>query len=255
MRWLAVTTTLATALVASVACGGKARSDRLGPTPSSAAGTASTTFGSGGLGNGTTGATGSAGTDFTAAGADLGAAGGNVGGSPAGGSGNAGAGQAGQQGCVESNGTCSCPWLAPTCEAGKNLYVGQTCPPTLDDARLVANWPLGGPSTLGYLPRTGQYGECDDGSRSFTFRQCGEFEEFAFDAHGRIIAWSENLQSCVSGVCGTAVPSRGSCAYCDTSADPPGEGKSCFPRGPFDGPAILCMVDAEGHWLMPALCN
>jgi hypothetical protein len=161
---------------------------------------------------------------------------------------------AGEPGCIETMGTCTCAWLTATCDEGKNLYVGQSCPPTLDEARLVANWPLGGPPLPGNLRRWGDYEECSDGTRSFTFGQCG-LGEFAFDPHGQLIRWTENLQSCVSNGCDAASSFSSSCMVCEMRPDPPGPGLSCFSREPNDGPTTPCLVDEGGHWLMPPFCN
>lgn len=166
-----------------------------------------------------------------------------MGGVDAGTTGDAGSGnrdgQAGEQGCVQDNGTCNCDWLAPTCEGGKNLYTGQQCPPTFDEIRRVANWPLGGAPVSGMPKLTGEYEECEDGSRSFAFWQCKEFHGFAFDVDGQLLDWTLS----------------GSCMLCEMRSDPPGEGMSCFPRGMSNGPVPSCMVDANGYWLMPPSCD
>jgi hypothetical protein len=170
-------------------------------------------------------------------------------------------GQAGDQGCLVNNGMCSCDWATPACDDGKGLYVGPACPPTFDEMRAVANWPLGGPPMVGATRRHGMYLECDNGWREFTYFQCNELKGFIFDAHGELVTWVDDTQFCVSNVCstpgdsGTPSASNPSCITCTMTSDPGGEGSSCITQAPNNGPTPSCMVDAAGHWLMPKLCD
>lgn len=172
------------------------------------------------------------------------------------GSGNsAGEGQAGEPSCLESTGNCSCAWLAPSCDDGKGLYSGQTCPPTFDEARLVANWPLGGPPMSGTARRSGEYEECDDGTRSFMFHECGDFEEFGFDAQGNLSVWGEAFQICLGRVCGSSTTSSALCRICEMWSDASAAGTGCVTQKMNNGPTPACTVDAAGHWVMPPLCD
>jgi len=291
--WWARVAILATSVVAAGACGGESGGERSVPrTPaSSAAGMASASLGSGGTGTGTS--AGSGGTersvtsaagggtnerDRANAGAVSGAGGtgeplggnggagraiagagaigmGDASGGTAGNGGSANGSDEGQGGEQASNGTCSCAWRTPPCNDGRLIYAGAACPPIFDEARRVANWPLGGPLMEGVPFLHGYYEECDDGSRAFIYSQCDAMEQFAFDASGELVDWNESAQACISGAAGAPSTSSRSCSTCDMRAEPGGEGTSCFPRGLSNGPTPACMVDADGNWLMPGLCD
>lgn len=113
-------------------------------TNAGGAGTSGIASGNGGTGEASAGGPLSgAGQASTGIGAtDTGGYGGTTG--DAGSGNSASDGQAGEQGCIQRNGSCSCDWLAPTCEQGKDPYTGQQCPPTFAEISRVANWPLGG---------------------------------------------------------------------------------------------------------------
>src|SRR6187399_3235407 len=130
-------------------------------------------------GTGATTAAGSGGQGGGAAGSGLGESGGG-----------AGEGQGGESACGDSTRQCECDWLAPSCSAGENLYAGQSCPPTFDEATRVANWPLGGPPMIGTTRKTGEFEQCDDGTQSFQIWLCDSYDNFTFDPEGRLSSWS-----------------------------------------------------------------
>jgi len=222
---------------------------------------------SGGVGgtSGTGGTSGISGMGLSGAGASSGVGGSSgAGGASGSGTSDAGAGNSAGEGpgdapvCGEDYGTCECDWQTATCSIGSNFYVGRQCPPTLDDALLVANWPLGGPPMPGSPKGSGEYEECDDGTREFSFTLCGNFHELVFNSRGQLSIWMEQEQMCTRFLCPatTAAPATTPvCHICAMSPDPPAEGQSCFPTFMNNGPETQCMVDANGRWLMPKDCE
>jgi hypothetical protein len=233
----------------AVAAGGMTSSGLGGS--SSGAGNAS----SGGSANATaTGGTGDLSAGGSIAGRGTSGTGG-VGGGDGGSGDSAGEGQAGGSDSIQSTGLCTCDWWAPSCTSGENLYAGKQCPPTLEEAGRVASWPLGGPPASGATQRTAEYEECDDGTRSFMVSFCGGYDEFVFDPEGYLRGWSQTAKYCASSTRSSDPTPTASCSICTMTSDPPGEGMSCFPRGLSNGPSPSCMIDANGRWLMPPLCD
>jgi len=181
-------------------------------------------------------------------------AGGSAGGGSGESGGGAGEGQGGESGCGDSTRQCECDWLAPSCSAGENLYAGQSCPPTFDEATRVANWPLGGPPMIGTTRKTGEFEQCDDGTQSFQIWLCDSYDNFTFDPEGRLSSWSQLAKFCSTNPCASSPRPSATCRICTMVSDPPAEGTQCFSQGPNNGPSPQCMVDAHGRWLMPPLC-
>jgi len=140
-----------------------------------------------------------------------------------------------------------------------NLCLGPYCPPTLDEAMLVANWPLSASTTPYTDPRVlGWYTACPDGSRTFSYIQDHTEHTFYFDAAGQLafalIASSVGV-SCAQFEC--AAPglmiSDSMCFQCQMYSDPP-PGVTLTPQpGLYNGPEPTCAVDGSGRWFMPYL--
>jgi len=166
-------------------------------------------------------------------------------------------GQAGGQACDTSAAACACDSQAPECQPVlMTACLGQHCPPSLDDARLVANWSLGSASG----PATGRpnasYSECPNGSRSFSYRKDGTGYGFGFDASGRLLVWyTSDAGLCAHPVCSVPMPAPAisSCFSCAMFSDPQPEGTFLIPRGISNGPGYNCEIDADGRWAMPHL--
>jgi len=145
---------------------------------------------------------------------------------------------------------CTCAWSANKCSSSiANPFLGAQCPPTLEEAWLVANWniPKG---------KTGvTYEECSDGTRYFTFTGCGALSSFGFDQRGRLLAWYENSKICGGRTCDTPMPTSADCRSCPMTAAPGPAGSTCQTTKPNNGFSPSCMVDADGHWLAPPLCD
>jgi hypothetical protein len=132
--------------------------------------------------------------------------------------------------------------------------LGQHCPPSLDDARLVANWSLPSPSEPAIGRARAEYSECPNGSRSFSYQQDGTGYGFGFDASGRLLLWyTFGAGSCSDLVCGAPTPAVSRCMLCAMFSDPQPEGTFLIPRGTSNGPGYNCEIDADGRWSMPHL--
>jgi len=163
-------------------------------------------------------------------------------------------GQAGGQACATSA-ACACDSQAPECQpALMTACLGQLCPPSLDDARLVANWSLGSASGPAIGRAHGSYNECPDGSRWFAYQQASTSYGFGFDASGRLLLWyTSDGSMCGHLVCGGPVPGAASCSICAMFADPQPEGTVLIPNGTSNGPLPNCEIDANGRWVLPHL--
>jgi len=200
------------------------------------------------------------------AGGSGGAASGAMGGASAGGAGGVSVTTLLDAGVITGPGpTCDSPAAACACDSQasecqpvlKTVCVGQHCPPSLDDAMLVANWPLDSASTP--LPRVeGHYSQCESGSRGFTIsHDAGANRGFAYNANGRL-ALSYTFAgdgSCAQLVCGAfATGPSSSCSGCRMFSDPRPAGSFVPPgAGIVHGPEPNCEIDENGRWSIPGL--
>ena len=125
---------------------------------------------------------------------------------------------------------------------------------------LIANWPLdsfAGPSTQRLA---GYYTECDNGTRAFVLSDHGSLVDIQFDASGQLTNWFEHGSGCDQLACSSPNQVDPSCSGdcpmtctpdCQMTADPPPAGTVFLPTGVSNGPAPVCMVDANGRWLAP----
>jgi hypothetical protein len=165
--------------------------------------------------------------------------------------------------------TCTCDAQTPDCQLMfDSLCVGVHCPPTIDQAMLVASWPLD-PSTAPYSGRTsGLYTACTDGRRSFEYRttptptqtqtQTQTDHVFTFDTDGRlaVAATFVNNASCPQFECvSPPVPMNvgTGCFGCEMYSDPPPAMTVTGTPGQSNGFGLPCEIDANGRWFMPYL--
>ena len=184
--------------------------------------------------------------------------------------GAAGASSSGGSGGVPATSMTSeptCPDPACTCDSSAvecqdtlaNLCLGPYCPLTLDEAMLVASWPLTASTTPYTEPRVeGWYTACPDGSRTFSYTQDHTEHAFYFDAAGQL-AFAMTAPSigasCAQFECaapGLTISNSG-CYVCQMYSDP-SPGVTLTPQpGQYNGPEPTCAVDGYGRWFMPYL--
>jgi hypothetical protein len=169
--------------------------------------------------------------------------------------GGQGGGPGGSAGCNTSPAACACDSQASQCQSVlMTTCLGQHCPPSLDDAMLVANWSLGSASGPAAGRAYGAYNECDDGGRSFRVQQNGAGHGFSFDASGRLAVWyTFGGGTCSQLVCGKETSASSVCSECQMFSDPQPAGTFLVPRGQSNGPVPNCEVDAYERWSMPRL--
>jgi len=167
-------------------------------------------------------------------------------------------GQGGDQACNSGVvAACACDSQAAECQSTlMTACLGPHCPPSFDDAMLVANWPVDSASTPGPGRTQAYYYECTDGRREFTFRDGPTFFAFAFDASGRLAYYvASEGGSCPHLACGDdrETLNAPACTVCGMISDPRPEGTRLIPRGTINGPPFACEVDANGRWSTPHL--
>jgi hypothetical protein len=154
--------------------------------------------------------------------------------------------------------TCACDSQAAECQSVlENLCLGTSCPPSLDDAMLVANWPVDA-STAPYPGRAeGTYNKCPDGHRTLGYTKDKISYWVEFEADGTLAAavTMDEFASCPQFVCATDPnpPMNSACFACTMYADAP-PARTLTPQlGQNNGPLPLCMIDTNGRWFMPYL--
>lgn len=167
---------------------------------------------------------------------------------------NAGGQGAGQQQPCDIPAACECDSQAPECQpAIMSACLGQHCPPSLDDAMLVANWSLGSSVDRFNGAGYGYYNECPDGSRWFVYYQRDTGYGFFFDARGHLADWYTIAGgTCTQVVCSApTLPGGATCSDCAMFANPPPAGSFVIPQGISNGPVPNCEIDENGRWYTP----
>jgi hypothetical protein len=168
---------------------------------------------------------------------------------------DAGVGQPPSGICEYTPAACACDSQQPECQPLlASLCLGSLCPPTLDQAMLVANWPVDMDGNRDPRGATGDSFACGDGTRTFTFQQGGMLHGFGFDRSGRLAGWwtLPPGSMCSTLACGgTSTPGHPVCLGCPMFANPPPAGTFKYPDGTYNGFAPPCEIDANGRWFVP----
>lgn len=164
---------------------------------------------------------------------------------------------------------CTCDSQVPACQVAlASSCGGKPCPATLDEALMVANWPLTVAAQDLTLWVHGDYYQWSDGTSSFTLQGIGLYYALFYGTDGRLsFAYMRTMPVTIDGggttddattarsLCG-APPQSGLQARqsCQMLAEPPPKGsydRFCQQGGQFNSGPFECEVDANGLWSMP----
>jgi hypothetical protein len=161
------------------------------------------------------------------------------------------------QACDTSAPACACDSQSPACQPVlANLCLGSHCPPSLDDALLVANWSLDPNGDTDPNRVQGTYQLDANGTRFFSLVKSGTYlSVFGFDAQGRMLIWFTGpTAGCLDTLCSSSGLQNSPATWaCTMVSNPEPAGSFKYPPGASNPPEPSCEVDGSGRWFMAGM--